>query len=739
MKQILPMTTTKSWFSAKNLLVFIILFFVLILGITLNNSSNLENFLEKKTEEYALDVTFQLANDIIKQFESYKANINIITTIMPLITKDQDEIWQNLQVSRIGGASAFDKVKFISRKEAPDLPYYTFQKMLSGSDNPTEPTIYYDDKQNLVYRKYAYHDGEISGMIIGVCNKLTFQSLIKPKSFDGQAISFIVDHNGKIIFAPEKRYSDLYDIATSEQILKSHFELKENIKKQNNIIYTIEQDKESIIAAYNFLGINDWGLLTLLPGDILSTEVDTYRTNTMLILIIASVCFIAMILLTYYAYNKHKQELEKIAYTDSLTGGLNKAGFIKKYESIVPISEPNTYTILLLNIKNFKLINEQFGEIEGDKTLKYVYQKIEKKLNLDEFVTRSEADNYFVCLKENDKKIINNRLDAILEDINLFDGEKQSTFYRIDIQIGACVISDPSQKIATILDHTRLAYSKAVEKETLSCIFYEKSFTEKLLKEQELNFLFEDSLRNLDFKLFLQPKIRLDDGTVGGAEALVRWMHPKKGLIFPSDFIPLFESNGKICQLDLYMFERVCNLMAQWQRDGRELFVVSVNLSRQHYFHQPDFLDKFYEIACKYNVPTNKLEFELTESIFFDIHQFAQVKESIQKMHQLGFLCSLDDFGAGYSSLGLLKEFDIDTIKFDRQFFLDISTKKSKDIINSLMDLSSKLGIHTVAEGIETQDQVMYLDKAKCDMIQGYYFSKPLSVPDFEEWLKAQK
>ncbi len=182
------------------------------------------------------------------------------------------------------------------------------------------------------------------------------------------------------------------------------------------------------------------------------------------------------------------------------------------------------------------------------------------------------------------------------------------------------------------------------------------------------------------------------------------------------------------------MFERVCSLLKKWIQSGRKLFPVSVNLSRQH-FKTPDFLHTFLKITEQYSVPRRLIEFELTESILFDDQRIEVVKNSIKQMHELGFLCSLDDFGSGFSSLGLLKEFDVDTIKLDRRFFLDISNPKTKDVIACLIELSERLGVHTVAEGIETREQLDYLRAVHCDMVQGYVFSRPLPVPDFENWI----
>ena len=204
-------------------------------------------------------------------------------------------------------------------------------------------------------------------------------------------------------------------------------------------------------------------------------------------------------------------------------------------------------------------------------------------------------------------------------------------------------------------------------------------------------------------------------------------------MISPGDFIPLFEKNGNICRLDCYVFEEVCRTIDRWRREGRKLFPVSVNLSRQH-FKRNDFLNQFADVAAKYRIPEGLLELELTESIFFDDNSIAMVRESINRMHELGFKCSLDDFGSGFSSLGLLKEFDVDTIKLDRRFFLDMSKPKAEDVVECLIDLAGRLKVKTVAEGIETQEQIDFLKQIHCDMVQGFFYSPPLRAEEFEEW-----
>ena len=211
----------------------------------------------------------------------------------------------------------------------------------------------------------------------------------------------------------------------------------------------------------------------------------------------------------------------------------------------------------------------------------------------------------------------------------------------------------------------------------------------------------------------------------------MRWIHPERGVIYPSDFIQLFEKTDHICELDLYVFEEVCKLIHRWLQEGRELLPISVNLSRVH-FRNLNFLRAFSALKEKYEVPDNIIEFELTESIFFDDQQRELVKSAVQEMHKYGFHCSLDDFGVGYSALALLKDFDVDAIKLDRQFFMDMDGRKARSVIEGFLSLARKLNVKTVAEGIETKDQVDYLKEADCDMVQGYVFYKPMPAREFE-------
>ena len=242
-----------------------------------------------------------------------------------------------------------------------------------------------------------------------------------------------------------------------------------------------------------------------------------------------------------------------------------------------------------------------------------------------------------------------------------------------------------------------------------------------------------ESLERGDFVPYLQPKYELEGETVAGAEALVRWVDPEEGMIFPNEFIPLFESNGFVVDIDLYMFEQVCRMVERWSKVGWRVIPISVNLSRSH-FNVPNFFDAYETILEQYEIPPKSIEIELTESLFYN--DMEALNSLVERIHKVGLSCSIDDFGSGYSSLNVLKEVQVDALKLDRVFFVNESNEDSergKSVIQSVIQLAQALDLHTISEGVEERDQVEFLKQMKCDLIQGYVFAKPMPVTDFEK------
>lgn len=303
--------------------------------------------------------------------------------------------------------------------------------------------------------------------------------------------------------------------------------------------------------------------------------------------------------------------------------------------------------------------------------------------------------------------------------------------------MGAYEIDDRKLPILFIQDRANLARKESEvhlsnTNHLYSCAFYSEEDRKRLYREKEMENQMDSALASNEFEAYLQPKLDISSGRIVGAEALVRWNNPARGLVPPNDFIPFFERNGFIIQIDLFVFEQVCDRLRRWIDAGITPSCISVNLSRVH-LNDPDFLAPFITIKDRYAIPTEYLEFELTESLLTE--NIALVISSINRIHDAGFSCSLDDFGSGYSSLNLLADVPVDTVKLDGNFFrtLKMTDYRKRTIIESIIDVAKKLKMTTVAEGIETKEQLAYLRWIHCDQAQGYVISKPLPVDMFEK------
>lgn len=460
----------------------------------------------------------------------------------------------------------------------------------------------------------------------------------------------------------------------------------------------------------------------------LKKDIKKHKGTTYTLFAISSLTLISLVYAIKMRVDKHREGIEKMLLVDEVTGGDSRAAFYIKMDEAVKNNPPNTYTVALLNVRNFKLINNNFGFLEGDKILKNIYYEIEKHLNKGEFLCRSEIDNFFICMKENDEEIIKRRLKEIEIDINKCEWEYSSK-YSIQFAFGLALVEDTSMDHRTIMNYARFSCSNY--KKTREFKNYSK-IVEELSRENRLNYMFENSLKNGEFKVYLQPKMNIKNNRCQGAEALVRWIHPEEGMISPGEFIGLFEENDKIIELDFYVFEEVCKIIKSWIDNDKNVVPISVNLSRKH-LKNTVFIDKFVDIKNKYSVQDGLIEFEILESVALDDEKINILISILDKIHQNGFLCSLDDFGSGYSLLSVLSELRVDTIKLDRKFFRDFEDERSKNVIESFINVCERINTKVVAEGIESKEQLDYLRKVNCELVQGFIFSKPIDVESFEK------
>lgn len=710
------------------------------------NTVRLQREVDERTKHYVSDVTIQLAKDIDNRLNRNIKDLEFIGDSF-LQIKHYDAGVLNAfftEKSKTFGFSSLLVADMSGRIYSADSAAQ-YAAPLPGLDESFNGYngVSFLDMQSLLYSIPLRLDGEVVGVLGGIRNKENMQALIQTDSFSGEGLTCIVDRGGEVVISPTdlNPFMQLDSIFAKDpqgEIAQSIYRMKDDMASHNSGTIRFEAvDGSDLVLSYHPLQSYDWVLLTLVPSNVMSLKIDTYMNQTFLIVIGVVIVMACILIVLYIGQRSYTKRLEKAAFVDRVTGGMNNAAFQVKCETVLPKAPANTYSIALLNIKSFKLINEQFGSEQGNDVLRFLMRILCAQVSGRGFAARADADNFFLCLAEADPEAVRRIIDGVIAEVGReiqMSIQHREVPYQLILQPGVYIVDDPSLEITIIQDRAKTACRDRLGSEDGVCKFYDKAITRRLEKEQILNSLFEKSLANRDFQVYLQPKIWTKDNRIGGAEALIRWRHPKEGMILPSEFIPLFEANRKICKLDLYVFEEICKTVQRWEEAGYELFPISVNLSRQH-FQQSDCLQPFAELARQYQIPKGLLEFELTESLFFDDPSIENVKAHIKELHRLGFHCSLDDFGSGYSSLSLLMDFDIDAVKLDRRFFKDITNPKVEDVIASIVELSRKIGAQTVAEGIETPEQLALLRKVHCDLIQGFIYSKPLPIPEFEEWV----
>ncbi|NLM00394.1 MAG: bifunctional diguanylate cyclase/phosphodiesterase [Treponema sp.] len=575
------------------------------------------------------------------------------------------------------------------------------------------------------------------GILVAYISKDFFEKrfLYQPEISEGLdntiEYSFILDYNtGEFIVKPSNFLSEenLHHFSTTIQkaiISNSPNKIlfKENVKSRDlYAIYT--KLKATNLCAVTFLSKSEEGKHNLIAN----------RTITVIFVLLALILILFLATFSYIQISNIKK-LQKFTMKDRITNGGNGDWFNIEAQKLINISTPNSRALIFLDIDKFKVINDKYGYEAGNKTLRYIYNCIVSSLESGEIAARVEADTFAILVKYYSENVLKERIDLLSLKINSFNIPQKERFL-FYISCGIYIINKNDSNILSMRDKAFFALnnSSKITLRTAHIGFFSENEHNLLLKEKEIENKMEFALLDNQFIVYLQPKYNVQNDTIVGAEALVRWNDPKLGLILPNQFIPLFEKNGFIQTLDLYVFRQVCKIIRKWLDEGKQPVTISVNLSRV-YLNNTDFLNDFEKVIDYYKVPAKYIELEITESIMQK--NLNDVINIINRIHEKGFSCSLDDFGSGYSSLNMLKNIPIDVLKIDRKFFTDNedNPERGNSIIGSIIDLAHKLNIKTVSEGVENNEQLEFLKKTNCDMVQCFLKSKPMPVEEFEKIL----
>lgn len=616
-----------------------------------------------------------------------------------------------------------------------------YAKVMQGETvvaGPLQSTI--RDERIVAIATPLLFDHQIVGVLIGSYVADELDTLLM-KSFGGKGYAYVVTAEGDIVARNINDYSlsltnnifDVWDAATfighdTLSEIKEHFRTGTSGHTQ----YSLGDQRR--MAYYMPAGINDWFIVSVVPDVVVTENADQIIFSNGLMSATFLIVFVACILYIIGIQRKNMKKLERLAYEDELTHAPTLAKFKLDAQKLLD-ENPDTKFVLVKNdVDKFKLLNRTLGFETGDRVLQNIVKAFQgcafskkfsvARFNIDEFIFMHE---FVTPQKLKDQKKCYDALFLELMGPNFN--------YNVNFISGHYhLYQDDCRDINVAIERVNTAHRNA-KTIGIPMVVYNEKLLEDALNKKEIENRMENALENNEFKVFLQPKYRLSDEEIVGAEALVRWQDGDKTYMYPGNFIPIFEDNGFILKLDMYMFENTCRFIRESIQNGRVPVPVSVNFSRLH-LASADFIDNLCEIADRYEVPHHLLEIELTETAILDNEGI--LFETLNHLHEHGFTFSMDDFGTGYSSLGLLKNIPVDVIKIDRGFFVSADNKeRTKHVLQSVIEMAKRLGIKTVAEGVETKEHIDLLRGLGCDVVQGYYYAKPMPETAFGNELEC--
>ena len=426
-----------------------------------------------------------------------------------------------------------------------------------------------------------------------------------------------------------------------------------------------------------------------------------------------------------------REDITEFSEKDVLTGGYNRRGFIRITERLLnEVPDRTKYAVLFFNVKNFKAVNELFGVESGDVVLQNIFRTLIHS-KLSPVITARVESDYFVCLVEN-KNLDFEELTSVCDNKFVKDGKCMNLI----IRCGIFYVEEKPMKISGMIDRAKLAKRYITDEYVQPYMVYDHSMQVAYIDKAKLAGELQEGIAKEQFKVYYQPVIDTKTGKIASAEALIRWIHPDKGFISPALFIPALEENGHISELDFYVLKKVWQFINDRCENNKFVVPISVNLSWMD-FYDEIMMEKILKEMDRFreNGREHMARFEITET------SYAAIRENrsgiLESLRIKNAKILLDDFGSGFSSFGMLQDYDFDILKIDMSFIRKIGENpKTKSIVHSIIGMAHEIGIKTVAEGVETEEQVSFLRQSGCDYIQGYYYSKPLPEEEFVEFLE---
>ncbi|MBY2476079.1 EAL domain-containing protein [Clostridioides difficile] len=711
---------------------------------------NTKNLLISEAEVHIKEVAIQgsqLAQrqiekdlDVLNIFSSYYAsnpNISNEEKIKKLLDEMENQKFYTMAIVDINGNTENTKGNKFSVKDKE-----FFKNSIKGKNYVSSP---YVDEVNKSIKKITIsvpilNNDKVVGVLYCTYDINTLMKLINVSFYEDNSISYVVKNDGKVILHPQQdRLSkNIYELLKQDNDIKDVNDLNKKLEenKTGATILTISRERRYLGYATMDNGneknnyIKDWNLIFSVPESVIFKNSEQIIKRAVYAVLFIVFVFITIIFYIMYIKKSNEKEILSLAYEDKITHIGNQNKFYKECSKYLLNKPSLNYIIVYFDINNFKMINDTFGYEFGDNLLITIARALKEELTEGEIYARLSSDYFsiFCDYKKGRDKIIR-KLDNIRNNIE----SNLNTVFEISLCVGIYFVEEGEVDIQKAVNKANMARSIAKGK-NINYAIYNEDVRNKLSEESIILDDIKTALVKNQFEVYYQPKFSLANGEMIGSEALIRWNHPEYGFISPAIFIPIAEKSQLILKIGRFVFERVCIDLSDWKKQGKNIVPVSVNLSRVE-LYQPDIVKFINSTIQKYNINSDLIELEITETVA--MNELNILKNVLNELRKYGFSISMDDFGTGYSSISCLRDMPIDILKLDKSFLDGIENdERSRNIAKSIVSLAKSLDLIVTIEGVESKEQAELMKQFGCDLVQGFYFARPMTGINFINLLK---
>lgn len=609
-----------------------------------------------------------------------------------------------------------------------DLKSYDyFTDGMEGKARVTDSYLTEDGKEMInIFTMPIYKDGEVEFVMTATYRSSDFTRMMNISSFDEHGESIVVTSEGALVTT----IGNANKIGGEDGNYRQEIQNKIFQTLQSNLNNNIDED----IVYFNYdgkdyigycepVGVNDWYLISYVVKNYLYNNIEMIKTTIYRGTIILYATSVIIILFSVRERKQYEERMMDVVYFDWLTGERNEE-YLHTYFEHMSEKDKNKSFLVVMDIDKFKSVNMMYGSEMGDRLLKYVPTTFKDVLPEDE-IFKYQADVFVAVLKGTSQKEILHKINKLEDRIN--QDVENKLVIPMKLYFGVCAFNE-FRDLNSIYSNALIAKNTAKKKVSKSIRFFDKRDKDKLIENRRVEEDFVEALKDNQFEIWYQPKYNTKTKEIYGAEALVRWRKKDGSFVFPSIFIPVLENTGQIIQLDEEVIKMVFQDIQEMKRKGLPIKPISINLSRLQAINS-ELVNRIKTLMEEYEINPSEISFEITETAL--VEENALINKMIEDIHQLGIKVDIDDYGIGNSTLSGIFSSNFDTLKLDKTFCDHIGTSKMNTIIKATIKMAKDLKMTVIAEGVETLEQADFLRENNCNIIQGYYFSKPLIKKEY--------